>query len=472
MGKGSYGKVYSSYDKLLQQHVMVKRQPLQQSELVERELLSFQTLRAFPHPNVVRMLDYFTGSREDRSPATTGEPSCPVKTLRKLSALSKGDEFFYMVFEACASDLYAAYMRNPLGRAGCKPIPELSKHLLEIARGVAHLHGLGLVHGDLSMSNILVGGDNRARVADLGTAHSCHTLLAGSNALKGTYYARAPEIWMKAPLSTTASDAWSVGVAAFAMMSGCVPGVESLHGEEEADSLFEPWLRTWVDILGQPQREACPTLTRLAKWKDTESACGILVPEAASPNFGSSSRLAPLQRYFSARPTERPLGSEHALVRALSRLLHWEPTSRQPPADFCEALQPVCVALGADCDSAPLSSRSSHKPLQTASDESAPASLECPNSSGELPAVQERRGCQCRGNCGWSDCCKKKGDCKRPPLEGFLYCFRCKCDVRCCPRGRDTQKGDTFRGRYCREHRVAAEEGDDEKTFLQLRGTP
>ena len=189
VGKGSYGRVYSSYDRLLQQHVMVKRQPLQHSALLERELLSFQTLRAFPHPNVVRMLDYFTGSREDRSPA--GEPSS-----RRISSVLKCDEFFYMVFEACASDLYVAYMKNPLGRAGCKPIPELSKHFLDVARGVAHLHGLGLVHGDLSMSNILVGDDCRARVADLGTAHSCHTLLAGSNAFKGTSYARAPEIWM------------------------------------------------------------------------------------------------------------------------------------------------------------------------------------------------------------------------------------------------------------------------------------
>jgi serine/threonine protein kinase len=273
---------------------------------LERELLSFQTLRAFPHPNVVRMLDYFTGSREDRSPATTGEPSS-----RRISSVLKVDEFFYMVFEACASDLYVAYMKNPLGRAGCKPIPELSKHFLDVARGVAHLHGLGLVHGDLSMSNILVGDDCRARVADLGTAHSCHALLAGSPAFKGTSYARAPEIWMDARHSTKASDAWSVGVIAIVMMSGVVPGVESLQnrdGEEKADA-FEHWLKAWVDILGQPQRGTCPTLTMLAKWKDIESSRHQF-SEVAAPSSGSDSRLAPLQRYFSLRPTERPLGSQ------------------------------------------------------------------------------------------------------------------------------------------------------------------
>lgn len=49
VGAGSYGKVHSSYDKLLQQHVMVKRQPLQQGAFGARAL-GFSNTARFPTP--------------------------------------------------------------------------------------------------------------------------------------------------------------------------------------------------------------------------------------------------------------------------------------------------------------------------------------------------------------------------------------------------------------------------------------
>ena len=86
MGTGSYGKCYSSYDRFLHQHVVVKRQALKDNALLVRELLFFRTMRAFPHDNVVKMLDHFTASKD----ASAGWASTP---------------WFYIVFEACSIDL-------------------------------------------------------------------------------------------------------------------------------------------------------------------------------------------------------------------------------------------------------------------------------------------------------------------------------------------------------------------------------
>ena len=153
VGEGMYGKVYSAWDRVVGHHVMVKRQPIQNNALLERELLAFQTLRALPHDNVVKMLDYFEDKKD-------------------------GKGYFHMVFEACPTDLFRMY-NTALGRSGCMPLEAVLRHLRGMCAGVSHLHDvLGVVHGDLSLSNVLVSEAGTVKVTDLGTAHSCHTLLA------------------------------------------------------------------------------------------------------------------------------------------------------------------------------------------------------------------------------------------------------------------------------------------------------
>src|ERR671929_104123 len=56
-------------------------------------------------------------------------------------------------------------------RAG-EPLPdeEAARIATELAAGLAHAHGRGLVHRDLKPANVLFDADGRAKIADFGIA--------------------------------------------------------------------------------------------------------------------------------------------------------------------------------------------------------------------------------------------------------------------------------------------------------------
>ena len=427
VGEGSYGKVYSALDKLLNQHVMIKRQPFRRNPLLERELLAFQALRAFPHKNVVKMLDYFVESRH-------------------------GEDHLYMVFEALATDLLAIYMCTPLGRAGCRPCEETARHFLDIAAGVSHLHKLNLTHGDLSLGNVLIGVDGVCRVSDLGTAHSCHTLLSSCPGFRGTPYARSPEIWAGIPRSGPPADAWSVGVLALIMLTGEMPSGHNLRDERPDDDIpLRAWISSWTRILGPPREGTCPSLEELESWK----------------HFVSDESVGPpgsLDAYLAVRPVDRPLGKSHPIVEIVATLLRWEPSDRSYLDEVCAALE-VAYPLGAAAAAA-----ASAASLAVAAACARAGSL-APPASAASTIAPPGEGCRCRGNCGWADCNMrtKAGpngkDCPRPLVAGFRFCFRCKCDVRSCPDCRRGQIASPNKGRFCTLHTKAADAVDEDKIF-------
>jgi serine/threonine-protein kinase len=95
----------------------------------------------------------------------------------------------------------------------------------EICLGVAALHSAGIVHRDLKPANILLDGEFRVRVADLGLAQKYVTAKAIKE-LVGTLGYIAPELTLDTGARVAASpksDLYSLGCIAYELLTGQPP---------------------------------------------------------------------------------------------------------------------------------------------------------------------------------------------------------------------------------------------------------
>eukprot|EP00747_Dinoflagellata_sp_TGD_P043613 gnl/TRDRNA2_/TRDRNA2_142796_c0_seq1.p1 gnl/TRDRNA2_/TRDRNA2_142796_c0~~gnl/TRDRNA2_/TRDRNA2_142796_c0_seq1.p1 ORF type:complete len:422 (+),score=53.72 gnl/TRDRNA2_/TRDRNA2_142796_c0_seq1:61-1266(+) len=204
LGKGSYGDVFAATDRTGRMVAMkVLKWPPVGSDSASKVPHEVTMLRKLgEHHALVRLLDFVQGVRE----ALVVFELFPT-TLQK-------------VINSGLSDLSAGPRRSLLG---------------QLVDGVAFLHGQGVLHRDLSPTNVLIGealepkaeqGDEKGEasgnglrpsqqrlvICDFGSAHS-HVEGALAPRSRGTLWYRGPELMggsAKVPLSFT-SDMWSVG---------------------------------------------------------------------------------------------------------------------------------------------------------------------------------------------------------------------------------------------------------------------
>jgi eukaryotic-like serine/threonine-protein kinase len=116
----------------------------------------------------------------------------------------------------------------------------------EIASGLAHAHGRGVVHRDLKPANVLFDSEDRAKLADFGIA-----LLGGADTLTddgtvlGTAAYISPE-QAEGEVVTPASDVYSFGVLLYRLLAGRLPfegdnaiEVAAMHRSAEPPPLQE-----------------------------------------------------------------------------------------------------------------------------------------------------------------------------------------------------------------------------------------
>ncbi len=90
---------------------------------------------------------------------------------------------------------------------------------VELARGLAHAHGRGVLHRDLKPGNVFLTEDGRVKLLDFGLAH-----LLGTRGVQGvgTQAYMAPEQLRGAPVDTRA-DVFALGATLFEALAGRAP---------------------------------------------------------------------------------------------------------------------------------------------------------------------------------------------------------------------------------------------------------
>ncbi len=141
IGTGGMGRVFRAYDPKLGREVALKRLHLgaaSDGTDVARMLREAKAMAALAHPNVVPVYDV---------------------------DVDRGALFIAMEFVAGAT------LRTWMNR-GTHGWREIVDVFVQAGRGLAAAHAQGIVHRDFKPSNVVVGGDGRARVMDFGLARA------------------------------------------------------------------------------------------------------------------------------------------------------------------------------------------------------------------------------------------------------------------------------------------------------------
>ncbi|CAL4947946.1 unnamed protein product [Urochloa decumbens] len=142
-------------------------------------------------------------------------------------AAGHGGECQLFLEFAPGGSLADAAARSGAGRLGERAV---RGYAADVARGLAYLHGLSLVHGDVKPANVVLGADGRAMLADFGCARPAAAL--GSNSarpLGGTPAFMAPEV-ARGDEQGPAADVWALGCTVLELATGRAPwsGVRDL----------------------------------------------------------------------------------------------------------------------------------------------------------------------------------------------------------------------------------------------------
>ncbi|UJR15522.1 hypothetical protein I4U23_002462 [Adineta vaga] len=162
VGRGQYGIVYECKSWANHQSCVLKSVMPPDDRHWNDLALEFHYLRRIPeHPRIVKLI----GSVIDY----TNPDQTPV----------------LLIMERLKRDLYAA-LKNRL------EFTIRMRIALDVVEGLRYLHGLGLVHRDIKLKNVLLDDGNRARITDLGF---CKPEVMMSGSLVGTPIHMAPELF-------------------------------------------------------------------------------------------------------------------------------------------------------------------------------------------------------------------------------------------------------------------------------------
>uniref|UniRef100_A0ACD5U021 Uncharacterized protein n=1 Tax=Avena sativa TaxID=4498 RepID=A0ACD5U021_AVESA len=140
-------------------------------------------------------------------------------------------------------------LADEVAKAGRLEERRVRGYAADVASGITYLHKESVVHGDIKATNIVLGADGRAKLADFGCARK---FSAGEKIIGGTPAFMAPEV-ARGEEQGPAADVWALGCTVVEMATGRAPwsGVDSnalalMHRIGYTDAVPEvpKWLST------------------------------------------------------------------------------------------------------------------------------------------------------------------------------------------------------------------------------------
>lgn len=233
LGQGGFGKVYAG--KMDDMDVAVKIMVVEESWM-ERSIREADIGCHLRHPNIVQTLKYkISNSLSD------------VAQLKGLNRMCEAEEDYirhdddplfevWIVQELCTMDtLHVAINKGTCFMSHNNRFTKLeviALVTLDIVEALLYLNKHGIIHGDLSSSNVMLTEDAstplgfRAKVVDFGRAKLCQSNKAKTDSL-GTIVSMAPETVLSGEL-TIKSDIYSLGIILIELWSGNIPWSDRL----------------------------------------------------------------------------------------------------------------------------------------------------------------------------------------------------------------------------------------------------
>jgi len=206
IGRGGFGVVYEAHDQGLLRAVAFKLVRAGRASLGEGLLQrEAEAIARLSHPNLVTLFDV--------GQSAFG-PYLVLELLRGRTLQQRLEE-------------------GPL------PLPEALDIALQIARGLAHAHGNGVVHRDLKPSNVFLCERGPLKLLDFGMSHA----FGRQRVSGGTPAFMAPEQWRGDP-EDERTDVFALGLLLHRMLTGALPwpddGGSAVTGPAAAPRLAVP----------------------------------------------------------------------------------------------------------------------------------------------------------------------------------------------------------------------------------------
>ena len=184
IGRGGFGIVFKALDPKLNRWVALKLCLTRTPDAIDSLLEEARVLAKLDHPNIVAVLE-------------PGE--------------YEGSVFFAMPY---IDGQNAAQFSVRAPRPSCQEVLDV---FIDVASGLAAAHDAHIVHGDVKPRNVLIGSDNRTRIADFGLGRRViedadESEQEGLRHRAGTLYYMAPERLRGEPADAK-SDQFSFFVA-------------------------------------------------------------------------------------------------------------------------------------------------------------------------------------------------------------------------------------------------------------------
>ncbi|MFM2247399.1 MAG: hypothetical protein RL071_3473 [Pseudomonadota bacterium] len=239
--------------------------PAVSADCVQRFHREFRTLSRLSHPGILRVFEH--GLYDDRP---------------------------YLVMELLSGTELAAVVEGWRGIAPMERFRRARKILIALARALEYIHERGLVHRDVTPSNIMVLHDGSVKLMDFGIVKLPGGELTQAGEVVGTVAYIAPEQALDGPVDNRA-DLYSLGVVFYLMLTGRRP----FNARNAAGYLDKHLHRS-----ARPPRELVPTIPELA-----DEVCMRLMAKSPSDRFASATHLL---HVLHATPVQvgSPVGAE------------------------------------------------------------------------------------------------------------------------------------------------------------------